>query len=56
MVFFFLTGLLAYIISTLVGNWVGKTLLKKFSNEVFRKFVIAVMVISGIVMLARQLK
>jgi hypothetical protein len=39
-----------------VGNWIGKTLLKKFSNELFRKFVIAVMVISGIMMLIKQWK
>lgn len=36
------------------GNWIGKTFLKKVSGNLFRKFVIAVMAISGIVMIAKQ--
>lgn len=35
-------------------NWIGKNLLKKFSNEAFQKFIITVMVISGMIMLVRQ--
>jgi uncharacterized membrane protein YfcA len=38
-----------------VGNWVGKTFLKKITNALFKKIVIAVMVISGITMIVRQL-
>lgn len=38
-----------------LGNWIGKFLLQKISNPTFRKFVIAVMVISGCIMLVRQL-
>jgi len=37
-----------------VGNWIGKTFLKKVSNAVFRKLVIVVMVISGLIMIAKQ--
>jgi uncharacterized membrane protein YfcA len=33
------------------GNWIGKTLLKRFSSHTFRKFVIALMVISGVAMI-----
>lgn len=38
-----------------VGNWLGKKFLKKISSNVFRKLVIAVMVLSGIIMIVRQL-
>ena len=37
------------------GNWLGKNLLKNFSNDTFRKFVIAIMVLSGTIMIARQI-
>lgn len=36
-----------------LGNWTGKSLLKKFTDETFIKFVIAVMFISGLLMLIR---
>jgi hypothetical protein len=36
------------------GNWLGKRFLKKMSNEMFRKWVIAVMVLSGILMIVKQ--
>jgi uncharacterized membrane protein YfcA len=38
-----------------VGNWIGKILLQHFSNKLFRIFVIAIMVLSGVLMIARQL-
>ena len=38
-----------------VGNWLGKTFLKHVTGNVFRMFVIAVMVISGMVMILKQL-
>jgi uncharacterized protein len=38
-----------------VGNWIGKKFLRKLSNQAFRKWVIAVMVISGLVMIIKQL-
>jgi uncharacterized protein len=37
------------------GNWIGKNFLQKLSKETFRKLVVAVMAISGIIMIARQL-
>jgi uncharacterized membrane protein YfcA len=37
------------------GNWLGKKFLKKVSSDVFRKLVIAVMVLSGLIMIVRQL-
>lgn len=36
------------------GNWIGKKFLKRFSDKVFRIFVIAVMVISGVLLIAKQ--
>ena len=36
------------------GNWIGKVYLKKVSNSLFRKLIIAVMVVSGIVMIVKQ--
>jgi hypothetical protein len=36
------------------GNWIGKTMLKRFSNKTFRIFVIIVMVISGLIMIGKQ--
>jgi uncharacterized membrane protein YfcA len=38
-----------------LGNWIGKKFLKKISNETFRKLVLGVMVVSGIVMIAKQI-
>jgi uncharacterized membrane protein YfcA len=38
-----------------VGNFAGKHLLKKVSDKRFRQFVIIMMVISGVVMLVKQL-
>ncbi|GGI23363.1 MULTISPECIES: sulfite exporter TauE/SafE family protein [Pedobacter] len=38
-----------------VGNWIGKRFLKKLSGEAFRKWVIVIMVISGVLMLVKQL-
>jgi uncharacterized protein len=37
------------------GNWIGKTFLSKVSNALFRKLAIAVMVISGVIMIVKQL-
>ena len=37
------------------GNWIGKTFLSKVSNALFRKLAIAVMVISGVIMIIKQL-
>jgi uncharacterized protein len=37
------------------GNWIGKTFLSKVSNALFRKLAIAVMVISGLIMIIKQL-
>jgi uncharacterized membrane protein YfcA len=37
------------------GNWLGKKFLEKISSNVFRKLVIAVMVLSGLIMIVRQL-
>jgi uncharacterized protein len=37
------------------GNWIGKRFLKKMSGNTFRVFVIIVMVVSGLIMIARQL-
>jgi uncharacterized membrane protein YfcA len=37
------------------GNWIGKTFLSKVSNALFRKLAIAVMVISGLIMIVKQL-
>jgi len=37
------------------GNWLGKRFLKKLSNEGFRKWAIAMMVLSGIIMIAKQI-
>lgn len=36
------------------GNWIGKKFLTRFSDKVFRIFVIAVMVISGLLLIAKQ--
>ena len=38
-----------------LGNWLGKTFLDKMSNNLFRKFVVAIMAISGMVMIIKQL-
>lgn len=38
-----------------VGNWIGKRLLKKVSGDIFRKLVIGMMVLSGILMIGRYL-
>ncbi|MET3115406.1 putative membrane protein YfcA [Pedobacter sp. CG_S7] len=38
-----------------MGNWIGKLYLKKITNTFFRKLVIAVMVISGIVLIVKSL-
>lgn len=38
-----------------IGNLFGKRLLKKMSDELFRKFVIFIMMISGLVMITRTL-
>lgn len=38
------------------GNWMGKVFLKRMSSLVFRRIVIAVMVISGTILIATQLK
>jgi uncharacterized membrane protein YfcA len=37
------------------GNWVGKTWLHKVSGDLFRKLVIAVMVLSGIIMIVNHI-
>lgn len=37
------------------GNFLGKRLLKKMTNQSFRKAVIAMMVISGLIMIVQQL-
>jgi uncharacterized protein len=37
------------------GNWVGKTYLHKVSGDLFRKLVIAVMVLSGIIMIVKHI-
>jgi uncharacterized membrane protein YfcA len=37
------------------GNWVGKTWLHKVSGDLFRKLVIAVMVLSGIIMIVKHI-
>ena len=37
-----------------IGNVIGKNLLPKLSDEAFRKFVIAIMMISGIVMIFKH--
>ena len=37
------------------GNWIGKRFLKKMSSNTFRIFVIIVMVVSGLIIIARQL-
>jgi uncharacterized protein len=37
------------------GNWIGKKFLSKISNETFRKSVIAIMVLSGIIMIIKYL-
>ena len=37
------------------GNWLGKRFLQKLSNEDFRKWVIAVMVFSGVLMIIKEL-
>ena len=36
------------------GNWIGKNFLKRFSDKIFRIFVIAVMVISGLLLIGKQ--
>lgn len=36
------------------GNWIGKLYLDKLTNSLFRKFVIIIMVASGIVMIVKQ--
>ena len=36
------------------GNWIGKTFLKKISGNTFRIFVIVIMVISGTIMIIKQ--
>lgn len=36
------------------GNWIGKSFLKKLSATIFRQMVIAIMVISGIVLIVQQ--
>ncbi len=38
-----------------IGNIFGKKLLKKMSDELFRKFVIAIMAISGLVMIIKAI-
>lgn len=38
-----------------LGNWIGKLYLKKISNILFRRLVIAVMALSGIVMIVKSL-
>lgn len=38
-----------------LGNWIGKIYLKKISNIFFRKMVISIMVISGIIMILKNL-
>ena len=38
-----------------VGNWIGKSYLKKISNPLFRKLAIIIMVISGVIMIVRQI-
>ena len=38
-----------------VGNWIGKSFLAKVSNTLFRKLVLVVMVISGVIMIIKQL-
>jgi uncharacterized membrane protein YfcA len=38
-----------------LGNWIGKRFLKKISRKVFRKWVVAMMVISGVFMIIKQL-
>jgi len=42
-------------LSASLGNWIGKLYLKKISNTFFRKLVIAVMSISGIVMIIKSI-
>lgn len=37
-----------------VGNWIGKTYLKKISSKLFRIFVIVVMVGSGMILIVKQ--
>lgn len=38
-----------------LGNWIGKTFLKKVSGNTFRVFVIVVMAVSGVIMIVKQL-
>lgn len=38
-----------------LGNWIGKNFLKRISNDTFRKLVLAVMVISGVMMIIKQI-
>lgn len=38
-----------------LGNWIGKRFLKKISSKAFRKWVVAMMVISGVFMIIKQL-
>ena len=38
-----------------LGNWIGKKSLKRISTATFRKLVIAVMVLSGIIIIVKQL-
>ncbi|MGN6541492.1 MAG: sulfite exporter TauE/SafE family protein [Ginsengibacter sp.] len=38
-----------------LGNWIGKRFLKKVSGNTFRIFVILIMVISGVIMIVKQL-
>ena len=45
---------LAIGVGATIGNVIGKNLLKKMSDDLFRKFVIALMVISGFVLIAKQ--
>ena len=46
---------LAMGIGATVGNVIGKSLLKRISKKDFRVWVMLIMVISGIVMLTKQL-
>ena len=38
-----------------IGNIIGKNLLQKMSDELFRKFIIFIMAISGVIMIAKSI-
>mgnify|MGYP001802024647 CR=1 FL=1 len=42
-------------IGAIIGNIIGKNLLQKMSDDLFRKLVLLIMMISGTVLIAKQL-